>query len=142
MQRGLATLEIVIAVMIIAVLAKVATLNAARVIDRAELDYEIKRLYSDLRLVQSMDRISEGDKPTLFINKDKNLYQIFREAALNNPIREPHELSYGVTIYYTPQNKISFAANGVANIAPDHITLKSRRGKTKEITFDTVGRMR
>ena len=135
MQRGIATLEVVIAVMIIAVLAKVAVPNAARVIDTVALDYEIKRLYSDLRLVQSMDRISDSDdKPTLIIDKDKNFYQISN--------REPHYLRNGVKIYYTPQNEIYFDADGKANIAPDHITLKSRRGKTKEITFDTVGRMR
>ena len=156
MQRGIATLEIVIAVMIIAVLTKIAVLNAAKIIDTAALDYEHKRLYSELRFVQSANRsgkisdngmhgvltsANSGEKPTLSINRNKNFYQVFREEGLDNPIREPHYLSYGVRIYYLPKAKVNFDAEGKSNIS-DHITLKSRLGKIKEITFDSVGRMK
>jgi len=155
-QRGIATLEIIIAVMIIAMLTKIAMPNAEKIIDRIALDYEHKRLYSELRFVQSANRSSRisdngmqgvltsansGKKPTLSINRGKNFYQVFREEALDNPIREPHYISYGVTIYYLPKSKITFDAEGKSNIS-DHITLKSRLGKIKEITFDSVGRMR
>jgi len=155
MQRGIATLEIIIAVMIIATLTKIAVPNIEKIIDTAALDYEHKRLYSELRFVQSTNRSSiifdkgmqgvltsanSGKKPTLSINRDKNFYQVFREEGLDNPIREPHYISYGVTIYYLPKSEITFDAEGKSNIS-DHITLRSRLGKTKKITFDSVGRM-
>ena len=52
MQKGIATLEVILAVLIIALLMKVAVPNATRLIDRAALDYETKRLYSELRFLQ------------------------------------------------------------------------------------------
>ena len=157
MQKGLATLEIICAIIIIGVLVKVAVPNAAQILDTAALDYETKKLYSDLRFVQEMNRSSTivltgtgntnllgnngGEKITLFISSNENSWQIFREAGLNNSIREPHNLSYGVKVY-SPIQKINFDSDGKANINSNHITLTSRLGKKRYIIFNSVGRMR
>ncbi len=156
MQKGLATLEIILATMIIAILASSAVPNAARLIDSVSLDYETKRLYSELRFIQEMSRsttISDigtggtgiitdtGAEPTLIIYPDKNYYQVFRAADENNPIREPHYLSKGIKIS-SPKNKISFNSDGKADINSNHITLTSRFGKNKYLIFDSVGRIR
>ena len=154
MQKGIATLEIILAIMIIAILATVAVPNAVRLIDRVSLDYETKRLYSELRFIQEMSRSStisaigtggtgiikgNDEKPTLKFYSEKNYYQVFKDA--DNPLREPHYLSYGVKIS-SPKNEINFDSDGKANINSDHLTLTSRLGKEKKIVFDSVGRIR
>ena len=158
MQRGLATIEIILATIIIAVLVKVAVPNAARIIDRVSLDYEIKHFYSDLRYIQSMGRSSKisdkgmgqtgiinetGVDVNLIITPEKNGYQIFRGKDNNKKaLREPHYFSNGVKITYSPKNEINFDSEGKANIVTDHVTLTSRLGKNKYIIFNSVGRLR
>lgn len=156
MQKGLATLEIIFVMIIIAVLMSVTLPNVRRIIDTAALDYETKRLYSELRFVEAMNRSSKintigtggtglltdgGEKPTLFIDYEGKYYQVFRDEGLTKKIREPNYFSYGIKIS-SPKNKINFDSDGKANINSDHITLTSRFGKKKYIVFNSVGRMR
>ena len=158
MQRGLATLEIIFAIIIIGVLVKVAVPNAARILDTAALDYETKKLYSELRFVQEMNRSStvvstgtgrteqSGDYIILTIKRNENFYQVSRGTA---SLREPHNFSYGVTVKLESSNdeiiRIYFKSNGHADINGDNkgtITLTSRFDKKRYIIFDNVGRMR
>ena len=163
MQKGLATLEIILAIIIIAVLTKFALPNAARILDGAALDYENKRLYSELRFVQEKGKattiddigmegiIKENGLPTcLFIYPDKNYYQVFRGTDTNKKaIREPHYLANGITISFksgVPQNAITFNEAGNAikldrSSLSNTLILTSRFGK-KYIVFNSVGRMR
>lgn len=156
MQKGFATIEIILVTLIIAVLVKVAVPKAAQLIDNATLDYENKRLYSELRYVQAMSRSNEiqstgtgntslltttAEQPTLFIDTTKNYYQVFRSPELKKILREPHYLSNGIKIS-SPENNIKFNSNGNANINSGSITLTSRLGKKKYIIFNTVGRIR
>ncbi|MBR4152374.1 MAG: hypothetical protein IKT98_05390 [Selenomonadaceae bacterium] len=170
MQRGLATIEIILATIIIAVLVKVAVPNAARIIDRVSLDYEIKHFYSDLRYIQSMGRSSKisdkgmgqtgiinetGVDVNLIITPEKNGYQIFRGKDNNKKaLREPHYFSNGVKINLkdhevTNSIKIEFDEEGKAKIKCDNSILNSATlvftsnlKKKKFIKFDSVGRIR
>ena len=158
MQRGLATLEIIFAIIIIGVLVKVAVPNAAQILDTAALDYETKKLYSELRLVQEMNRSStvvskgtgrteqSGDYIILTIKRNENSYLVSRGTK---SLREPHQLAYGVTVKLESSNDaiitIYFKSNGHADINGDNkgkIILTSRRGKKRKIIFDNVGRIR
>lgn len=153
MQKGFATLEIILVTIIIAVLMKIAVPKAAQLIDTVSLDYEQKRFYSELRYVQAMGRSStfltkgtgetvlvpdRGTNPTLSINADKNYYQVLKNSK---NVREPHYLSNGVKIF-SPENSITFDSNGKANISSGSITFTSRLGKSKYIVFDSVGRIK
>lgn len=180
MQKGLATLEIILTIIIIGVLVKVAVPNVARILDTAALDYETKRLYSELRFVQEMNRSSTIDskgmgntnllvtadgtnaveKVILQVKPDENYYQVLRGNSGKKPIREPHDLSYGVTIFFgvKVKNKIEkvfkvelnrITGNGEGKLTDIYdktldgtITLTSRLGKNRYIIFDSVGRMR
>lgn len=171
MQRGLATLELILAIMIIGVLVKVAVPNAAQILDTAALDYETKKLYSELRFIQEMNKSTtlspKGMGDTNFLTNNfgtngqediiwiftpgKNFYQISRRNISNmTTLREPHYLSYGVTISFKtaiPENIISFDAEGKAvnayrKVLSNTLILTSRRGKKRYIIFDSVGRMR
>ena len=158
MQKGLATLEIICAIIIIGVLVKVAVPNAAQILDTAALDYETKKLYSELRFVQEMNRSStvvstgtgrteqSGDYIILTIKRNENSYLVSRGTK---SLREPHQLSYGVTVKLESSNDaiitIYFKSNGHADINGDNkgkIILTSRRGKKRKIIFDNVGRIR
>jgi len=162
MQKGIATLEIILAIMIIGVLMKFAVPKAAQIIDTVALDYETKRFYSELRFIQAMGKSSSvGAKgmgngipgtdvapPILFINRTENYYQVFKDANIyiSKPIRERHYLSNDVTIKLEyasdPTITINFNSEGKANINSDTLTLTSRLGKKKYIRFDSVGRIR
>ena len=169
MQRGLATLEIILVTVIIGVLVKVAVPNVARIIDTAALDYETKRLYSELRFIEEMNRSSRivptgtgttnllvtsavdkgGENIILNIKRNENCYQVFRGNSGKIPLREPHYFSYGVKIKLESGTdtiiKIYFDSDGKATInnkKSDTLILTSRLGKKKYIIFDSVGRMR
>ena len=165
MQRGLATLEIIFAIIIIGVLVKVAVPNAAQILDIAALDYETKKLYSELRFVQEMGRSSRiddkgmggtnllssangvigSDKISLIINYKEKSYQVSRtdkDDRIIATLREPHYLSNSMKEISSPKNPIYFDSDGKANIVSNHITLTSRLGKKRYIIFNSVGRMR
>ncbi|MBR0061474.1 MAG: hypothetical protein IJP68_08335 [Selenomonadaceae bacterium] len=158
MQRGLATLEIIFAIIIIGVLVKVAVPNAARILDTAALDYETKKLYSELRFVQEMNRSStvvstgtgrteqSGDYIILTIKRNEKFYQVSRGTA---SLGEPHNFSYGVTVKLENSNdeiiRIYFKSDGKADINDknsDTLTLTSRLGKKRYIRVNSVGRIR
>ena len=156
MQKGIATLEVILAALIIALLMKVAVPNATRLIDRAALDYETKRLYSELRFLQAVNRSAKFDPAGtggFYVTKDEFLsikftteppsYQVVRGLDLNvtgKPVREVHYLSYGVKLS-SPKDSVNFDSQGKASITSNHITLTSRLNQTKKISFDSVGRM-
>ena len=156
MQKGFATLEIIFMTFIISVLLSVAIPNAVRMIDRVALDYEMKRLYSELRFLQELNRTGKikatgmdnnvfqtnnEAAPSLIIAQDGESYQIVR--GINNPVREPHYLSFGVKIFLENSDTVKMISfNEFGNIAGNKITLTSRLGKEKYIIFDGVGRIR
>lgn len=150
MQKGFVTLEIILAALIIALLMSTTIPNAVRLVDKVSLDYETKRLYSELRLVESMNQSerfkgtgtglgSVGDETYIkFISKPSS-YQVVHSSGLREKnFREPHVLSYGVKLS-SPESKMNFDTQ---KIVSNHITLTSRLGKTKSIVFNSVGRMR
>ena len=171
MQKGIATLEIVLVIFIVAVLVGCAVPNAVRVVDRFSLDYETKRLYSDLRFLQSISRptkistapmgVSFSDlklSPEIFlvINTPANgihSWQIVRGLNDNDKlVREVHNLSNGVKISFRNSTLVrikcdyegKFKLDGVNSNSDEETTLvlKSRLGKKLKIVFDSVGRMR
>lgn len=157
MQKGFSTLEVVIAVFVISVLLSCAVPNAARIVDRVSLDYEIKRLYTEMRFVQSFDRMSymrdshfnthTANNPITFEIKETN-YII--KTRVPEKIYEQYFLPRDFKISY-PKNMdfkwITFDHMGEAT-KPDgenlngHIVFTSRRGKKLYFVFDTVGRFR
>lgn len=159
MQKGFATLEVILVIFIISVLMTCAVPNAARIIDKISLDYETKRLYSDLRFVQALDRSATitdiGMQRLLFDNKinppqtasivfenpieNSGGWQIVRGTEITDPaIREPHYLSYGVKIVFEKGHedlrRIKFDITGKpqnisGSVANGHIILTSRNKK-------------
>ena len=156
MQKGIATLEIILAIMIIGVLMKFAVPKAAQLVDAAALDYETKRFYSELRFVQTMGKTTPNSPdntsaPILFINRTENFYQVFRNTERTKAIREPHYFSNGMTIKLDSNTNttitINFDSEGKAKIpnvtgSSYTLVLTSRLGKNKYIVIDSVGRIR
>lgn len=153
MQKGFATLEIIFVLLIIAVLLSVAIPNAARIIDRAALDYETKRLYSELRFLQALSRsgtintlgtgnnnLKPEDAPVMEIYPARRSWQILRNTT---PIRPEHVISNGVQISSSNNKvRISFDTTGKSNLTSTSIILTSRYNKKSKIVFDSVGRFR
>lgn len=158
MQKGFASLEIILTVLIIALLATIAVPNAARILDKTALDYERKRLYSELQFLRTFDRAASVDATGMdkyFFNGKKtvssiatmnfdfkaNSYQIFRK---DKPLREPHYLSYGVIFSAETDvpKQIQFDAKGASNVNSKTIVLESPRGYKTKLRFDSVGRIR
>lgn len=162
MQKGFATLEVILVIFIISVLMTCAVPNAARIIDKVSLDYETKRLYSDLRFVQALNRsgtvkntgmngigIDSSPPATIILNNPTDIpkgwkadgWKITLGAESNAPtIRETHYLSYGVKLS-SPNFQINFDSDGKSNINSNHLLLTSRSNKySSKIIFDSVGR--
>ena len=159
MQKGFASLELIFAVLIISILATVAVPKAANFVDRAALDYEQKRLYSELQFVRTLNRTdtvqSTGMNMTSFfsskitvnqpalleIDCDSDSYRILREEK---PIRQEHYFSNGVKFSDETDipPRIYFNTAGYSYVTGTSIVLTSRRGYTAKIVFDSVGRIR
>lgn len=164
MQKGFVSFEIILIVLTFALLATVAVPNAAALVDKAALAYEQKRLYSESQYVRTLNRtatvVSTGmsmddfltskitvDKEIMLeIDRETNSYRILRD---NKPFAETHYMSNGVTISNETNvpGKISFDTTGATDFYPSMsksvtIVLKSRRGETLTIVFDSVGRIR
>ncbi|MBR3499149.1 MAG: GspH/FimT family pseudopilin [Selenomonadaceae bacterium] len=168
MQKGFATLEIIFAVMIFALLAGAALPNATRVLEISSLDYETKRLYSELRFAQALSRDSKVEtapmggkfefesKPgvTVMINSLNSSirpdnWKIFRDKDFDDKIlREQHYLRNGEKFSFKGNlQKISFDSagkpKGMNDAAADGtLTLTTRSGRDKSIiVFNSVGRI-
>ena len=157
MQKGIATLEIIIGTLIIALLLSAAIPNVTKILDRVSLDYETKRLYSELRFLQAMNRSKSSYKVavgtgrtfdidkacTMTINKNKFSYQILRG---NIPVRDVHYMQNIKELTFS-SNKITSNSNGQATdtsgkVLSNTLTLTSKLGKKSSIVFDSVGRIR
>ena len=170
MQKGIATLEIVLAIMIIALLAGSTVPNVTRIIDKAALDYEANRLYSDLRFAQEASKAStfseKGTGGTKNIKHDDTIinltidpanknYQIFKTYKnKTEATREPHyynpvtisfkdkPVSTKININFDGYNKAKISSGTSPNSVSDSLTLTSQFDKKLFITFDSVGRIR
>lgn len=152
MQKGFATLEIIFATMIIAILMGAAIPNVARVIDRVALDYETKKLYTDLRFLQSLNRMTNM-KDTHFNTTDDNPINlvVYPERYIfkknyPNKIYAEHYFSNGVTVSKKNGNEIwQIKFDDMGKVTPaisNNLTLNSRFKKKTFIIFDSVGRFR
>ena len=121
--------------------------NAVRMIDRAALDYETKSLYTDLRFVQSFDRMTNMRDSHFNTAADESIRLIVYSdhyALEKNSLREiysEHYFSNGVT---AKKSKI-VKFDDMGKITPadsDTLYIVSRLGKKNSIVFDTVGRFR
>ena len=146
-QRGFATLEIILVIMIISLLATVALPNMARMVDVAQVEYEMKILLSTLDATKSLNKNSHF-KPEIFeyvpelnnarqqiylrINYDKGTYPDLR-------YNEIHELPTGflMTKNTSLENPIEFEKG-----TRGHITITSRYGVKRYVIRDTVRRWR
>ena len=163
MQKGFATLEIIFAVMIVALLAGAALPNALRVLEKASLNYETKRLYSELRFAQALSRDTSVETNFMGINFEMKTspgvtvminslnssirpdsWKIFRDKNSDDKIlREQHYLRYGEQFSFTNDNlqKISFDSTGKHD-ADGTLTLTTRSGRDESnIVFNSVGRI-
>ena len=150
-QGGFATIEIILVIMIIALLSTVALPNMARMVDVAQVEYEMKILLSTLDLGKSLNKNSHykpeifknanelgdtGRKLDLLVDYDKGTYQIVSNL---NGVGEIHELPEGFLIEKNEKlnNPIEFDKNNNG-----HITITSRYGVKRYIILDSVGRWR
>lgn len=167
MQKGFATLEVIFATIIIAVLISVAIPNAAHVIDRVELDYETKKLYTDLKFVQSFDRMTNMKESHFNKNEEANIVSIEFISNIDNSktsytikkrttqtVYDNHPLPAGFIFSFDGTDDFSYikfddmgkprAMNTPQNpngkILDGHIRINSRFGKDSCIFFNTVGR--
>ena len=172
MQKGFATLELIFFVLIISILTAVAIPQAKNLVERATLDYEQKRLYSELKFLQTFGRsssvgdlgmkgsfIGKNNSPMLLIDLLNGKYQIVgnekvSRKANEKAVHEPHYLSNGVKISYAkanslriifrPDGKIYF--NGEEVTSERTLTFKPQNPKPEmtvpTIVFDSVGRIR
>ena len=162
-QRGFATLEIILAVSIIGILATSAVPKIERLIDKVCLDYEMKHLYSDLNFARSIGKSStfksgmfldiENDGKTELWIYGKNYGNV--SARNRNQMMRPALSAYPYYRHYMTNNiEIVFEqSNLVKKISFDNpsryssefnrtLTLNSKFGKSAYIIFDSVGRWR
>ncbi len=149
-QRGFLTIEMILVVLIIAILATLALPNMARMVDVAQVDYEMKILLSQLDYAYSLNK-NISYNPGIFANKlsldtghhlqinvdeDLNRYTIVQNEK---NFSEPHELPQGFSIRCESGLPNEIILN---KIRPGRIRIISRYNVERYIIFDSVGRWR
>ena len=148
-QNGFAEIEIVLVLMIIAVLSGVALPKISKTLDIAQLDYETKRFVSEFYFAKSFSRSSKF-APSIFSNSvsgGKNV--IFSIASRSYDVKLGENFIHE---RYVLPKKFSMKKNGVPeNLIFDNgklskavsgkITIPSSQGNSREIIFDSVGRV-
>ncbi|MBR6888332.1 MAG: type II secretion system protein [Selenomonadaceae bacterium] len=167
MQKGFATLEIILFTLIIAVLATATLPNAARVIDRVSLDYETKRFYTNLKFLQAFDRMTnmkdahfgtndESSVISLEIPNDNKTTYFFKNRNSSNEPYQEYFLPKGFMFYYDGTDDFSYIkfddmgkARGITTVQNPkgaalngHIRINSQLNKDSYIVFNSIGRIR
>ena len=152
-QRGLAVLEVMIVAAIVAIFATAAVPKMARIIDKVQLDYEMKHLYSTMNLGRSMAKSSsysygifgalskdKVDDPRLYMSTSNRKYQLkFNEW---NIIVQDHKLENGTGFSYAFSNgTYNFVKISDNSGDSGTITLTSKFGKKALVKIDSVGRV-
>lgn len=145
-QRGLAMLEVVIVAAIVAIFSTVAVPKMARILDKVQLDYEMKHLYSTLNLARSVGKNSDGNVK-LIVSKKNNKYHISSQVGFSSVKYYEHFLPEKFDLSYSGNNDIlqitfnnpSMYSEGSGKKT---ITLTSRLGSKAKIVANTVGRWR
>lgn len=163
-QCGFATIEILLAVAIIAIFSSIAIPNMARLLDKVYLDYEMKRLYSDLnfaRAISKSAKVSEGIpfgvdtsggvEISIQIYGEgysatsmKNSYSISRNSVSPYSYYR-HKIKNDIILSFTPKGSsldIEFTDLGKSKLSSNTITLTSKFGETANVIIDSLGRVR
>ena len=145
-QRGLATLEIILVVMIIAVLTTIAVPKMARLVDKVQLDYEMKIFLSTLDFAKSLNKSAfynreifqntDLDKVSdVRVNINENLRRY--EIKQDSEVLKFHDLPAGFSI--KRKGSLGVMIN-VSEGNSGHIALTSKFGDKRYIYFHSVGR--
>ena len=159
MQKGIATLEIIFVVLIISLLASATIPHTVQVIDEVALDYETKKIYTDLKFLQAFDRMTnmkdthfgtndEKSVVSLEIPNEKTSYIITNRNS--NKFYGKHLLPKNFSFDYERTGDFSYIKfddmgkpnNLSGNALNGHIKIDSPFDKNFFIVFDSVGRVR
>lgn len=148
-EKGFATLEIIMVMLIISALAGVIIPKTTRIMDTAILDYEVKKFRSEFFFARSLSK-SASYEPIIFssspISKgsaiifktDPNNYRIERNGIL---IREKNFVSNGFKItFQNTLREISFDSSGKTGKTGTY-TFTSPMNNKRYLKLDSVGRL-
>ena len=160
-QRGLAVLEVMIVAAIVAIFATAAVPKMARILDKVQLDYEMKHLYSTMNLARSVGKNSSYQVPALGYGGGHSLGILIGKKNYrfqkNGLDISKHILFNGIEMTTTSSggsfNQIIFEPNGFSltglnskgkyfTSKSGNVQINSRFGKSTKIYLDSVGRIR
>ena len=148
-QRGFATLEMILVILIIAVLSTIVLPKAARMVDTVRLDYEMKIFLSTLDFAKSLNQNAFYQKE---IFKDVNLVgkpaaiKVNLETTKYSIVRDLQTTA--VRIHQLPKDFSVSWENGLTNVVyfsrnnNGHVILTSPQNSNRYIIFNSVGRWR
>lgn len=148
-EKGFATLEIILVMLIISALAGVILPKMAKIVDVATLDYEVKKFRSEFLFARSLSR-SASYEPSIFLPSpiSKGNQITFKTEGTNyrieqsgNLIREKNFLPTGFKISLKGNvGNISFNSRGKSGQTGTYI-FTSSLGKKRNLVLDSVGRL-
>ena len=151
-QKGFATLEIILVMLIISTLAGVVMPKMARVVDNATLNYEVRKFQSEFFFARSLGR-SASYEPKIFkysLTSTGNAIT-FETYSTNyhieqngNLIREKNFLPQGFSIKIQGNiQDVSFNSAGkIVSGKSGTYTLTSSLNQERSLRLDSVGRLR
>ena len=139
-QRGLAALELVLVAAIVAIFATAAVPRMESILDKVQLDYELKRLYSTFEFARSIGKNSDGSVKFI-VSKKNDEHHIEIDSARHREYFLPKDFD----LYYNGSNsdlQITFTNPSMYSEGSKTITLTSRLKSQAKIMANSVGRWR
>ena len=148
-QNGFATLEIIIVMLIISALAGVIVPKITRIVDIANLDYEVKKFRSEFLFARSLSR-SEKFNATIFSSVDSGeaitLHVRNKSYEINrgtNSVRGNNLLPNGFSITYQKGlDTLIFAQGKILDGKSGTYIFTSPLKNQRNLVLDSVGRLR
>lgn len=148
-QKGFATIEIVFAVMIIALLSSVSLPKLARIFEVAQLNYETKRFVSEFYFAKSLSRsvkfepeifygVTSGGKPISFSVASRSYVLKSSGDVFGEKISLPKKFSI---VRENLSTDLQFENGKVKPAKSGTYTFSSPHGFSQKIKLDSVGRL-
>lgn len=148
-EKGFATLEIILLMVIISTLAGIVLPKMGRIVDTATLDYEVKKFRSEFFFARSLSR-SASYEPLIFSNSSlprgdaitfKTDEKNYRIECNGNLIREKNFLPQGFKISVPSGLDVLTFTQGKTGKTGTY-TFISPLNKERSLVLNSVGRLR
>lgn len=137
--RGFTIVELIIAMVVLAILIMIAIPNFHRLAINGNLKTAARDLIADFNALRQK-AMAENQQYDLTFNQGNNTYTVSPVSGLPNGGKSPASIASDIHITNAPPGILSFYTRGTLSQPGGNIVLTNSRGSTATITYNLSGR--